>query len=97
MELVCYELRKPRHIPPMQRLRQSKAHKTIVTRAFSDIGVDACVCRWWGKLRKVQATLAQLVERLIRNQQVAGSIPAGGSSFNTKKRLALVALAQLLV
>ena len=25
------------------------------------------------------ATLAQLVERLIRNQQVAGSIPAGGS------------------
>ena len=26
------------------------------------------------------ATLAQLVERLIRNQQVAGSIPAGGSS-----------------
>ena len=27
-----------------------------------------------------QATLAQLVERLIRNQQVAGSIPAGGST-----------------
>ena len=26
-----------------------------------------------------RATLAQLVERLIRNQQVAGSIPAGGS------------------
>ena len=26
-----------------------------------------------------EATLAQLVERLIRNQQVAGSIPAGGS------------------
>jgi hypothetical protein len=30
-----------------------------------------------------QATLAQLVERLIRNQQVAGSIPAGGSSFKS--------------
>jgi hypothetical protein len=30
---------------------------------------------------KGQATLAQLVERLIRNQQVAGSIPAGGSSY----------------
>jgi hypothetical protein len=29
----------------------------------------------------VDATLAQLVERLIRNQQVAGSIPAGGSSL----------------
>jgi hypothetical protein len=29
---------------------------------------------------KLHATLAQLVERLIRNQQVAGSIPAGGSS-----------------
>jgi hypothetical protein len=29
---------------------------------------------------KGQATLAQLVERLIRNQQVAGSIPAGGSN-----------------
>ena len=28
------------------------------------------------------ATLAQLVERLIRNQQVAGSIPAGGSNLN---------------
>ena len=31
---------------------------------------------------KRKATLAQLVERLIRNQQVAGSIPAGGSSFS---------------
>ena len=30
--------------------------------------------------RSSWATLAQLVERLIRNQQVAGSIPAGGSS-----------------
>jgi hypothetical protein len=30
------------------------------------------------------ATLAQLVERLIRNQQVAGSIPAGGSSLNSR-------------
>jgi hypothetical protein len=29
-----------------------------------------------------QATLAQLVERLIRNQQVAGSIPAGGSIYS---------------
>ena len=28
---------------------------------------------------RLRATLAQLVERLIRNQQVAGSIPAGGS------------------
>jgi hypothetical protein len=31
-----------------------------------------------------EATLAQLVERLIRNQQVAGSIPAGGSISNSK-------------
>ena len=30
---------------------------------------------------EVRATLAQLVERLIRNQQVAGSIPAGGSTL----------------
>ena len=30
----------------------------------------------------IRATLAQLVERLIRNQQVAGSIPAGGSIFS---------------
>lgn len=30
--------------------------------------------------RKIWATLAQLVERLIRNQQVASSILAGGSS-----------------
>jgi hypothetical protein len=31
-----------------------------------------------------KATLAQLVERLIRNQQVAGSIPAGGSSLKSR-------------
>jgi hypothetical protein len=29
-----------------------------------------------------RATLAQLVERLIRNQQVASSILAGGSMFS---------------
>ena len=34
-----------------------------------------------------RATLAQLVERLIRNQQVAGSIPAGGSSLLRIKNL----------
>jgi hypothetical protein len=33
------------------------------------------------EVKKGQATLAQLVERLIRNQQVASSILAGGSSF----------------
>ena len=39
-----------------------------------------------GRLSVTQATLAQLVERLIRNQQVAGSIPAGGSSsYGTSK------------
>jgi hypothetical protein len=31
------------------------------------------------RVSRESATLAQLVERLIRNQQVAGSIPAGGS------------------
>ena len=36
----------------------------------------------FAKIRKQsKATLAQLVERLIRNQQVAGSSPAGGSIF----------------
>ena len=30
------------------------------------------------------ATLAQLVEQLIRNQQVAGSTPAGGSKKSSK-------------
>ena len=34
-----------------------------------------------------QATLAQLVERLIRNQQVAGSTPAGGSTFSIPYKL----------
>ncbi len=29
--------------------------------------------------KRIRATLAQLVERLIRNQQVASSILAGGS------------------
>ena len=32
------------------------------------------------------ATLAQMVERLIRNQQVAGSIPAGGSTNHQLER-----------
>ncbi len=36
------------------------------------VACDKIVCE--------RATLAQLVERLIRNQQVAGSIPAGGST-----------------
>jgi membrane protein DedA with SNARE-associated domain len=39
------------------------------------------------QLARQQATLAQLVERLIRNQQVAGSIPAGGSSLFNHLRL----------
>ena len=30
---------------------------------------------------KARAALAQLVERLTRNEKVAGSIPAGGPSF----------------
>src|SRR5579871_4660802 len=38
----------------------------------------AASCCRYGQ-RHLRATLAQLVERLIRNQQVAGSIPAGGS------------------
>jgi hypothetical protein len=29
------------------------------------------------------ATLAQLVERLIRNHEVSGSTPEGGSNFST--------------
>ena len=33
------------------------------------------------------ATLAQLVEHLIRNEKVAGSIPAGGSRFCARLRL----------
>ncbi len=36
---------------------------------------------------KKRATLAQLVERHIRNVQVAGSIPAGGSSKSGKEFL----------
>ena len=35
-------------------------------------------------LKNKIATLAQLVERLIRNQQVAGSTPAGGSIFSIR-------------
>ena len=35
----------------------------------------------WAKISAPEATLAQLVERLIRNQQVASSILAGGSSI----------------
>jgi hypothetical protein len=34
-------------------------------------------------LKNKVATLAQLVERLIRNQQVSGSSPEGGSNLTT--------------
>ena len=46
-------------------------------------GVAGCGCGLSATIIKRKATLAQLVERLIRNQQVAGSIPAGGSSFKS--------------
>jgi hypothetical protein len=36
---------------------------------------------------KARATLAQLVERLIRNQQVASSILAGGSILNIRSEI----------
>jgi hypothetical protein len=39
-------------------------------------------CAWHLPSGAAWATLAQLVERLIRNQQAAGSIPAGGSMFS---------------
>ena len=46
-----------------------------------------------------RATLAQLVERLIRNQQVAGSTPAGGSRifnyFHTVARASWVQLGSI--
>src|SRR5580704_5918385 len=45
--------------------------------------IDCCKMKESG-LRS--ATLAQLVERLIRNQQVAGSIPAGGSRTSLKTK-----------
>ena len=32
-----------------------------------------------------QASVAQLVEHLIRNEEVAGSIPAAGSKWKRKK------------
>ena len=35
---------------------------------------------------RVEATLAQLVEHLIRNQRVAGSTPAGGSKNLSEKQ-----------
>jgi hypothetical protein len=42
---------------------------------------DTLICQDSARVVMINgwATLAQLVERLIRNQQVAGSIPAGGS------------------
>ncbi len=59
-----------RHAPPRVRVMESRSDRLL---RF----VLSCYDP------KVRATLAQLVERLIRNQQVAGSIPAGGSNqFN---------------
>lgn len=39
---------------------------------------------------KERATLAQMVERLIRNQQVSGSIPEGGSSASITSDLLIL-------
>lgn len=46
------------------------------------------VCQNSSQVVKIeqQATLAQLVERLIRNQQVSGSSPEGGSIIPTKHK-----------
>ena len=38
-------------------------------------------------MSKLRATLAQLVEHLIRNERVAGSIPAGGSKRYIQQRI----------
>ncbi len=40
-------------------------------------------------MKSTEATLAQLVERLIRNQQVASSILAGGSNSFDSWRMAI--------
>jgi hypothetical protein len=40
----------------------------------------------------VEATLAQLVEQLIRNQQVVGSNPTGGSKNSSKYKVLRVHL-----
>ena len=65
------------------------AEKAVKCSFDSHLQLYAATPRWAGRCCGVgyrllqsieQATLAQLVERLIRNQQVAGSIPAGGSS-----------------
>jgi hypothetical protein len=44
----------------------------MLTKKVRNLGIDR------------YATLAQLVEQLIRNQQVAGSNPAGGSRKSNK-------------
>ena len=46
--------------------------------SFSE-GPPSLVCYSRQRATRWRATLAQLVEQLIRNQQVAGSNPAGGS------------------
>ena len=45
-------------------------------RSLSTPQISVCLPR----LMEDRATLAQLVERLIRNQQVSGSSPEGGST-----------------
>jgi hypothetical protein len=64
--------------PPTSRLRWSMARvqcwEPPTCRSEPSYEGGLCVA-----FISVWATLAQLVERLIRNQQVAGSIPAGGS------------------
>lgn len=42
----------------------------------------ACTARTNSVILYTVATLAQSVEHLIRNEKVAGSIPAGGSMFS---------------
>ena len=49
-----------------------------------NVSVRKTDIRGFESLSELSASLAQLVEQLFRNQQVAGSIPVGGSEIITK-------------
>jgi hypothetical protein len=53
---------------------------------FCPLALAYCLCLWQSYLRlNVDGVVAQLAERLVRNEKVAGSIPVGSTSLRPQR------------
>ena len=65
-------------------MKRSKDYKAVFS-AMNQVAIDS----WTGILQaELDGVVAQLVERLVRNEKVAGSIPVGStiSAFRTQRQ-----------